>query len=285
MIDIGIIIKRIEYLPPFPVTVARALQMLEDPKVTPESIAEFIRFDQGIATNVLKLCNSSYFGLKRSITSLQEALVYIGLSRFREILVLSGTRQYFEKKIPGYELQKGELWGYSLASAIIAENLCDIIVVENKEEAFLAALLHDLGKLVLSEYVTESFNEIREKVTNERNTFIEAERATIGCDHAELGARILEMWGFAQSIIDAVRKHHDPTVDSDSRLEDIVRLADTVCLMMGYGTSVDGLAYRGFDDVCRKYQILQETLDSVMADSLEKIKKVEQEYGITREEI
>ena len=284
MTKVNNILKGIEYLPPFPSTVSRAFQMLENPKVTTDSIVDIIKFDQAISSNVLKLCNSSYFGLSRSITNLQEALIYIGLSRFREILVLSGTRQYFEKKISGYELYRGELWRCSLSSAVIADELCNLLAVEYKEEVFLAALLHDLGKLVLSEYITDSLSDIHEKVEKMGITFIEAEKEVLGCDHAELGARILEMWGFSDTIINAVRKHHEPAADEDTMFENIIRLTDNVVMMMGYGTSVDGLAYHGFDDVCRKYDITQESLDSVMSDSLEKIKKVEEDYGITRED-
>ena len=284
MIELKAIIERIDYLPPFPVTVSRALQMLDDPKVTPENIAEAIKFDQAIAINVLRLCNSSYFGLSRSITDIQEALIYIGLSRFREILVLSGTKQYFENKISGYEVNRGELWGYSLSSAIIANELCALLNIESCQEIFLAALLHDLGKLILSEYITESLSEIHSKVENEGLTFIEAEKEILGYDHAELGALILEQWGFSKPVIDAVRKHHEASSENDTVIDDIVRISDTLALIMGMGTSVDGLSYHGFDDVCKKYRLTQDMLDRLIGDSLEKILQVGKEYGVTREE-
>jgi len=284
MIELKAIIKRIDYLPPFPVTVSKALHMLDDPKVTPESIAEVIKFDQAIATNVLRLCNSTYFGLSRSITNLQEALVYIGLSRFREILVLSGTKQYFENKIPGYEATKGELWSYSLSSAIIANELCELLHIESCQEAFLAALLHDLGKLILSEYITESLRDIYARVENEGYTFIEAEKEILGYDHAELGALILEQWGFPKPVIDAVRKHHEASSAGDTVIDDVVRISDTLAIIMGMGTSVDGLTYHGFDDICQKYRLTQDMLDKIMGDSLEKILVIEKEYGVTREE-
>ena len=90
------------------------------------------------------------------------------------------------------------------------------------------------------------------------------------------------MWSFSETIINAVRKHHEPFADDDTVIENIIRLTDNVVMMMGFGTSVDGLAYYGFDDVCLKYAITQESLDGVMSDSLEKINKVEKDYGITR---
>ncbi|MCE5250235.1 HDOD domain-containing protein [bacterium] len=280
MKDLQHIIGKIDYLPPFPSVVARALSMLDSPKVKPEQIVEVIKFDPGIATNILRLCNSSYFGLNRSITSLQEALIYIGLARFREILVLSGTRQFFEKKSPGYEMRKGELWRFALASSVTAKELSKIIPVDNSESVFLAALLHDLGKLVLSEFITDSWNMIHEKVEHQGLTFIDAEKEVVGIDHAELGAMILETWGFPPAVINAVRKHHRPLEDDDTVLDDIVKISVTLTMMMGYGTSVDGLAYHGFDEVCRRNNLHTDMLDRVMGESLEIINEVESDYGI-----
>ncbi|MBN1292676.1 MAG: HDOD domain-containing protein [Candidatus Latescibacteria bacterium] len=283
MIKFEEILKKIEYLPPLPVVVSKALSKLNDPKATPDDLAEIIKFDQAVTANVLRLCNSSYFGLRRTITDINEALIYIGLVRFREILVLSGTGQYFEQKVSGYELNKGELWSYSLSSAVIADEICNIIEREDNGSVFLAALLHDIGKVVLSEFVTETWDEIRSKVEGEGYTFIEAEKEVIGYDHAELGARILKLWGFSDEIINAVKKHHEPAQKNDSFIEDIVRISDNLSMMMGYTTSIDGLAYHGYEDICRKYNIHQETLDRIMGISVEKIKKIETEYGISRE--
>lgn len=285
MIKVNNILKGIKYLPPFPGTVSKVLLMLENPNVTVDTIVDIIKFDQAIASNVLKLCNSSYFGLSRSVTNLEEALVYIGLSRFRVILVLSGTRQFFKKKMVGYELYRGEIWRCSLSSAVVADELCNLFPIETREEIILAALLHDIGKLLLSEYISDSMSDIYEMVEKKGIPFVEAEKEIIGCDHAELGARILDMWNFSDSIVNAVRKHHESVADEDTLFENIIRLTDTVVIMMGYGTSVDGLAYHGFDDVCLKYDITQELLDGVMSDSLEKIQNVEKKFGITREDI
>ena len=121
------ILAKIEYLPPFPATASKALQRLKDPKVTVEEITDIVKFDQAITTNILRLCNSSYFGISRKVTKLNEALVYIGLSELKKILVVSATGKYFEKKQDGYEDDNGELWRHSLSTAIIAENIVKAI--------------------------------------------------------------------------------------------------------------------------------------------------------------
>jgi putative nucleotidyltransferase with HDIG domain len=283
MITLEKIIEKIDYLPPFPLTVTKVLQMLKDPKTTPEEIADVVKFDQAITTNILRLCNSSYFGLRRTISNLKEAVVFIGIKNLKKIMVISGTQKYFDKENTGYETQKGELWIHALAVSIIAGNIGDSIDVKDKDELFVAALLHDIGKLVLNEYVLESCVEISKKVENGSMTFLKAEKDVLGLNHAEIGAKVLEIWKFPEEIISAVKKHHSAYEENDSDLENIVRIADNLAMMMGYETGVDGLAYNGFSDICRLYDLNRSTLDNVMADSLEEIVKIENEYRISME--
>ncbi len=281
MITVEKILEKIDYLPPFPLTVTRALQMLRNPGVTPEEIAEVIKIDQAIALNVLRLCNSSYFGLRRMITNLREAVVYIGLKKLKKIMILSGAQKYFDSGNSGYETQNGELWTHVLAVSILAGKMGDKINVHDKDELFISALLHDIGKAVLNEFVLESYDEIMKMVEQNEMTFLEAEKNVFGLDHAEIGARILDKWKFSGEIISAVKKHHSPFEKDDSELDNIVRISDTLAMLMGYETGIDGLAYHGFSEICRLYGMNHETLESIMADSLEEIIKIENEYGLT----
>ena len=278
------IFSKIEYLPPFPLTVSKALQMMKDPRVKPDQIAEVIKFDQSVASNVLRLCNSSYFGLNRQIVNLREAVVFIGFQKLKKILVMSGSQKYFAKEKPGYESQSGELWKHVIAVSILVRIIGEKIKVQNEDELFIAALLHDVEKLVLSEFVIESRVKIMKMVEQKEMTFLDAEKKVVGMDHAEIGARILDTWKFSEEIIVAVKKHHSPFEEDDSKLDNAIRLADSLAMMMGYGTGVDGLAYKGFSNICRVYGMNHVTLENIMGESLEEIKNIESEYGLTREE-
>ncbi len=206
------------------------------------------------------------------------------MKKLKKILILSGTQKYFDKENPGYETHKGELWTHVLAVSILAGKLGDSIGIENKDELFLAALLHDIGKLVLNEFVMDSYGEIMTMVEHKGMSFLEAEKRAVGMDHAVIGAQILGKWNFPIEIISAVMKHHTPFKEDDSELDNAVRLADTLSMMMGYETGVDGLAYNGFSDICRLYGMNHVSLENIMADSLEEITKIEAEYKLTREE-
>ncbi len=284
MSDVNHILEQIEFLPPFPVTVNKALLKLKNPEVSTDEVADIIKFDQAVATNVLKLCNSSYFGLRRTVTNLAEALVYIGLSQLRKILILSGTRQYFENKLDGYELYTGELWRHSLATAVISDHLNDIIGAENEDTIFISALLHDIGKLVLSEFLADEAQQVLKLVNSGEMSFLDAENKVLHINHAELGGRILELWKFSGEMISIVRKHHEPAVEDDPDALNIIRIADNISMLMGFETSIDGMAYEGFANLFKKYDLNHEKIEKIMSESLEKIKKIEEEYGISKED-
>jgi putative nucleotidyltransferase with HDIG domain len=274
------ILKRIEFLPPFPVTVMKALALLREPEVTVDRITEVIRFDQSVAGNLLRLCNSSYYGLRRPIMNIREAVVLIGNRHLQRILMITGARPYFEAGKPGYEARTGELWSHALAVSVISGRIMNMVGEVDPDRVFLSALLHDVGKLVLSEFIEQEYLAVVSSRETEQDSFLQTERKVLGTDHANIGSRILTLWNFPEEVTVAVAKHHDPWREGDSPLDDIVRLADTLALSMGYGTSVDGLAYRGCAEICRRRNIGRDLLDSVMESSLEEVKKLEGEFGI-----
>ncbi len=273
------IIKSISYLPPFPATVAKALMLLRDPGVDLEELADVIKFDQSIASNLLRLCNSSYVGLRRPITSVREAVIFVGINHIKRILVMTGAKPYFDKKKPGYETTAGELWKHSLAVTIVASKFESHIPGADSDSLFIAALLHDMGKLVLSEFVVNEHDRILTTVTEQKVSFLDAERRIFGVDHAEIGSRVLTLWRFPDDISTVVGSHHTPLKDDDGPMLDIVRLADIVAITMGYGTTVDGLAYRGFSDICHRRNITRDVIDSVTSATIEDLKQVESSFG------
>ncbi len=277
------ILRQIDFLPPFPVTVARALALLKNPDASVDEITEVIRLDQSIATNLLRFCNSSYVGLRRPITNIREAVVFVGLRHLRKILMITGTRPYFETRRPGYEDRSGELWRHVLAVSVISGHLVKIVPNADRDDVFLASLLHDVGKLVLSAFVEQEYLSISSTVESGRESFLDAERKILGTDHAAIGGRILTLWRFPEAIVHAVGRHHEPWAEGDPPMTDIVRLADSIAISMGYGTTVDGLAYHGQSEICRVHGISRSMLDVIAGDSLEEMGKIESEFGVTGE--
>jgi len=283
MISVENILKKVDSLPPFPAAVSKLLTLLRDPSVTPDDIAETVKLDQALTSSVLRLCNSSYYSLRREIKNLSEAIVYIGLAEVKKIIVNSGTRKYFEKRKPGYEDDRGEIWRHAIATSIIAETIGKKINCPEKDYLYISALLHDIGKLVLSEFVEDQSSKIFALVDEEKISFLDAEKRVLGITHADVGAEVLIYWKFPDVIVSAVRKHHMAFGEEDTMIENIVRLADSLAMLMGFETSVDGLAYKGFTDIGRLYGLNGDDLESIMAVSIEEISRVEAEFGISKE--
>lgn len=283
MMRIDDILARIDYLPPFPLTVSRALDILRRPDITPNEAAEAVKFDQAMAANILRLCNSSYYGLLRSITNLREAVVYIGLGELQRIIIRSGVKRYFANRTEGYEVESGELWVHVLATSVLSRKAGALIGLSDSDGGFIAALLHDVGKLVMTEFVKDSLPDIEQRVRTDGISFMEAEKLALGIDHAEIGARVLDGWGFDHTVVNAVRRHHASLQPDDTTLDHTVRIADSLAMSMGFGTTVDGLAYHGIADLMEQYELSHKVLEEIMATSLDEIISIATDYGLSTE--
>jgi len=252
------IIVAVDDMPPFPQVVQRAMQALGDPEYEVVGLVDILKVDQAITANILKLCNSAYFGLPRKVSSLKEAVVYLGANQLRQLLLSGAASKIFEKPNAGYAVFADELWRHALATAVMAQVLRKFKRLKIDENTlFTAALLHDVGKVVLSNFVADKYLAIEKMVESGESSFQEAEREVLGFDHAEIGGKIAEKWEFPESITTAIAFHHEPArAAKEFRiLTELVALSNNLAVMVGYGTGVDGLACRGHGLLLEKLKI------------------------------
>jgi len=266
------ILDNIKRLPPFPLVALKIMHIAMDEEASVQEIVEIIQYDPSITANVLRWCNSPYFGLRRKITSIKEALVYLGSKHLLEIVMLSSCAPYLEKSVAGYELAQGELWRHSVACAIMSQILAKKIK-EDDAVVFTGGLLHDIGKIVLSEFVKDTFDKIIQLVKKGYD-FLSAEKEIIGMDHAELGGRIGEKWGFPEEITKIITYHHQPEEINDVHVS-LVHLADVSVLMLGRGAGADGLAYQGKKEAYELLGLRETDLMACMAELWVNLEKVE----------
>ncbi len=238
------IFEELDGVPNFPKTAIRALQMLEDDNVNFEELAKVIRYDATITANFLKLVNSAYFGLRRKIESLSQAFALLGLDQIRFFLVAACARKYLNQPLRGYNLSPYDLWLHSLGCGVFAELICKKAKISRRDHIFTAAILHDIGKIVLDMFVGGELEVIKELVREESLSFMEAEIMVLGSDHSLVGAELLRRWGFPQEIIFAVRAHHDEDLMLQNRTSATVALANILVNLLGIGMGADGLSYR-----------------------------------------
>ncbi len=234
----------IQSFPGMPGTAVKLLGLIDDPSMRVSQIEEILRHDPGLTANVLRLANSAYFGIPSKIGSIRQAVILLGLKRLIQMVIAACVSAIMDKPVPGYDLPPGELWRHSIAVSVAAEGLVKELRIEASEEIFTAALLHDVGKLVLGEFVKDDFNKIATAVS-EGVSFEMAETAVLGTNHAEVGAKILTCWSLPAEIIRAVQWHHDPeAVERTSAMLDIVHVANVISIMIGIGIGRDGLQYQ-----------------------------------------
>lgn len=277
MKDVDTIIKGINKLKPIPQVANKVMSIAQNPKSSMGQLAEIITYDQALTANLLKTCNSSYFGLPRKVDSVHQAIVYMGMDQVVDLVLLSGGAENLMRKQNGYDLDEGELWKNSVSSALISRELAEKKGLANNHLLFTAALLKDIGKVVLNQYVADSYNKISFLVSKHGFSFREAEKAAIGIDHAELGGLVADQWGFSPRMGELIRNHHLPD-ESLSYDEEtcIIYLADMLCMMMGIGVGCDGLAYRFRREIVEKLGFTDRDFQEVIAGFGEKLRQVEE---------
>lgn len=192
-------------------------------------IEKILRHDPGLATNVLRLANSAFFGLSTKVGSLKQAVMLLGVKRFSQIAVSACMSKTMGKAGEGYDLSPGELWLHSIAVSNTAEAIAKNRNITETDDVFTPALVHDMGKLVLGKFVKEELQKI-ERITANAVPLDVAEHMVLGTDHAEIGALILAKWSLPIDIINAVRWHHNPEGLKNSSIHsDIVYLSNLMC--------------------------------------------------------
>lgn len=261
------ILCSIENIPAIPSIIMKISGMLKNDDYSVNDLTEQIRYDQAIAANVLKMSNSVYFASTRRIGTIRDAVVYLGHKNLVRIIQTAGISRLFKKQVPGYTAAAKELWEHSVAVALMSQILARKILKREDETLYLAALLHDVGKVIMGEFVHNSFDRIMSLVTQHKYSFLEAEEAVIGINHAELGGRIATYWHYPPQIVAALAYHHRPDLaQSDDENTWLVYLADQICLMAGITGGMDDLAHRGVGEVMKKFSFYEKDLELGMME-------------------
>lgn len=276
------ILKSLDHIPAFPITILKVNEMLRDDDYSVAEMVGLIRYDQAMAVNIMKMSNSAYFGSRQRIGTLRDAVVYLGKSNLVRIVQTAGVSRLFKQEGRGYVEKANELWEHSVAVALMSQILSLKVMKHADEELYLAALIHDVGKMVMGEFVYESFEKIARLVATGGYSFLEAEEAVVGINHAELSGKIAERWNFPEEITAALAYHHRPDLmeKNDNMITWLVYLADQVCMLTGITGGFDGLAHRGVSEVMKKFEFYEKDLELGMIKLVEDLKHAKDVLGI-----
>ncbi len=263
------IMDKVDAFPSIPGSALRLLELVDQADASIKEIEDVLRLDPGLTANVLKLTNSAFFGLPSKVGSVKRAVMLLGLKKLKQLIMASCVSAVMDKDIPGYDLPAGELWRHSIAVSVAAEGLVGELGIKSGEDIFTAALLHDVGKLVLGQFIDDDYDALQAAAGNSVSFEI-AEKEVLGADHAEIGARILEQWSLPAELVHAVRWHHNPEMASDILPStDIVHVANMLCLMLGIGVGREGLQYQPSPVVTRRLGLKPFHLEKLASQTIQ----------------
>jgi putative nucleotidyltransferase with HDIG domain len=201
-------VKSLPSLPRLYLELTRELQSAE-PSIA--KVTEIVSRDLGLTSKLLQLVNSSFFGLPQPISDVGKAINLLGMDMLKAIALASGVASQFKTvRIPGSSMEA--LWIHSFNTGALARELCQAEALEPAaaNDAYMAGLLHDIGKLILAGYLPDEFKQAHYVADARRLPLWAAEKAILGVSHAELGGYLLGLWGLPESVIKAVAYHHRP---------------------------------------------------------------------------
>ena len=242
--------KKIEKIPPLPKVPQMAMQLMMKPEFNMKELSDIISQDQALTIKILRWSNSAYYGIGNPVTSIHQAVTYLGEHVIWSLLLTSAISSVLMQPLPGYDMEKGSLWKHSLHTAIIAREL---IIKQNQkmaEEAYTGGLLCDIGKIAMDiawqDYKEEN-GEDNNKISERENSpadFIFLEQSLFGINHTIIGAKIAEIWGFPDALQETIRYHHTPSrAIKNPVITSAVHISDVIVNCLGIGIGIDGLQY------------------------------------------
>ena len=219
-------------LPSLPVVVMKVLEMLQDPDFDVRALCRVLSDDAALAGRVLAISRSAHYAQRTLPTSLHGAVQVLGFRTLRNVLFAASTQNL----LLGNGKFAEKLWSHSLAAALAARLLCRRLGIRDLDQAFLAGLLHDVGKMILLHGDSRGFEQMCLALSDEKCSMVDKEKETFGFDHAFIGRTLLDSWNMDGQICEAVLRHHEPEMSTDFKsLTAIIHMADYVCFQAKLG--------------------------------------------------
>ena len=232
------IIASIEQIPTLPIVSQQIMKLLNDEDVAINEITEVIEKDPSLAVKVLKVANSPFYGTMSNITSIDHALAILGLNEIKAILLAFSIHNFFQSsEFEGIDRKR--FWKHSVVCSQVAKYLSHHFKQSPNDTLFLAALIHDMGKIVFDQFFHDDFVKIVSLVNENSITFSKAEKRILGVTHCQVAAKVLQKWHFPRPVIAQVYYHHSPWLDkNNSSGSIIIYMANVIAKATGF-TSLD----------------------------------------------
>lgn len=233
------LVSRIENVPTLPQVVGRIMAATQDPKTSAEDVNKIILADQALTAKILKLVNSAFYGFPRKIGTITEAVVILGFGTIRNLAITASVFHSFGKQGKG-KFDREAFWKHCTGVGAVSRIVARKLNLPNREDVFVAGLLHDLGKVVLDQYFHKDFLVALNLVEQRGCSLYEAEKEIFGVSHAEVGRWLAEHWNMPEFLTLAIGYHHEPEKASEEySIVPLVHIANSVARYKGIGNGGD----------------------------------------------
>ncbi len=275
-------VERLDGLPTLPSVANNLISLTQSPKTSATQVGELISKDQALTSRVLKLVNSAYYGFPKQITTVNHAVVILGFSRVKNIVLAASVFEIKSESQP-QSFDAPAFWRHSLGTAVSARALTRECRRGDAEESFVCGLLHDIGKLVLAQVSPADYDSCI-KLAAEKGCIIrEAELEVFGLDHAEVGSWLAERWKLPPAVQVAIRRHHNPTsTRKDRDAAYIIHLGDILARALQIGSGGDRSIPRLDPTVAQELGISVGALDSLVGSILGDLRKAQDFFDMIR---
>lgn len=272
------IVDKVQKLPTLPSVADKITNLINDPTCTAIRLAEVINKDQSLTTRVLRLVNSAYYSLAAEVTNVKHGIALLGFKTISQMVISIAVFDVFTGRY-GEEFDRRGFWKHSIGCGVIAKLLAQKSRYLREDDCFTAGLLHDIGKVVLDQYLHDDMIQVMQRVREKEISFVEAENEVVGLNHAAIGGEVMKKWNIPLPVLVAVKHHHQEPEErngspfSQDLIVDIIRLSDVICKCQKIGYTGDSIVPELKEGLWERLHLDRPSIDAVVRTSAEEIER------------
>ena len=282
---LGRVVKRIRDLPPLPFVAQKIVSLTQEEDPNIDELAQVISNDQALTAKVLRMVNSPLYSVSSVVTSIAHAVALLGQRGVRDLALGFAAAGVFDDFRDDGPLPGERLWEHSLGCGLLSKAVADRLHYRFPEEGFAAGLLHDVGKMVFNQSVSNSFAEALRRVQTEKEPLSTLEKKEIGFSHTEVGKLLLQKWNLPPTIVEAVLRHHDPVLanEADSpkiNISLIAQVADILTRMACFGFGGEIHIHETEIDLLDRLPLEEDDYLKIISDVSKHIEETKELFGL-----
>jgi putative nucleotidyltransferase with HDIG domain len=273
--------KSVQDLPALPAVVMRILKETESAETCASTIERMLSSEQALASKVLRVVNSSYYGLSGQVTSLSQAVVILGLQQIRNLVLSVSAYSSIKPRTPRQQEIMKQFWLHSFGTAAAVQLISQRkrFSIQDAETVFVGGLLHDIGRLFLFSNFTQTYDQVIKYSEQKKVPIEQAELRLLGLDHGAVGAQMAELWKLPKRLISLIGDHEEPKEDAVDPLLYALHIGDWITKDLYFDPERIALGYPR-DFVLGWLNFTPEELDWLRAETQAKIEDAQQMFGL-----